>query len=161
MSSVPSLGPRGEGWVVLQFVCLGLVIVAGLFAPGHADATVTTLAFVAGAAAIVLGGSLAMAGVIALQRASALTAVPSPRDLGELVVRGPYRLVRHPIYAGLIVAAFGWAVAWLSGPAALAALLLVVALDLKRRREEAWLIERFEGYRAYRARTKALIPFVY
>jgi putative ABC transport system permease protein len=47
------------------------------------------------------------------------------------------------------------------GLAALAAVLLALVLDLKRRREEAWLLARFEGYEAYRLRTKALVPFVY
>jgi protein-S-isoprenylcysteine O-methyltransferase Ste14 len=34
-------------------------------------------------------------------------------------------------------------------------------LDIKRRREEAWLVERYPGYTAYLARTKALLPFLY
>ena len=34
MSRVPPLGPRGEGWVVIQFVLLGLAVVAGLVGGG-------------------------------------------------------------------------------------------------------------------------------
>ena len=49
----------------------------------------------------------------------------------------------------------------MSVAAGVATLALAVTLDLKRRREELWLAERFEGYAAYRQRTKALIPFLY
>lgn len=47
------------------------------------------------------------------------------------------------------------------GSAPVSVALLAIVLDLKRRREEAWLAARYPGYGAYRARTKALIPFLY
>ena len=43
----------------------------------------------------------------------------------------------------------------------IAVALLALVLDLKRRREEVWLLERYPGYAAYRARTRALVPFLY
>ena len=74
---------------------------------------------------------------------------------------GPYRWVRHPLYLGLIVAGLGTASSRTSLVSLAATIGLAIVLDLKRRREEAWLVERFPGYEAYRRRTKALIPFVY
>jgi protein-S-isoprenylcysteine O-methyltransferase Ste14 len=161
VQAIPSLGSRGEGWVILQLMCLALVGLAGRFAPGQADSSLATAALWIGGTAVLLGVALVIAGSIELRRAKAFTALPHPREGGELVESGPFRFVRHPLYAGLIFASVGWAVMHLSLVAALAGVLLAVVLDLKRRREESWLVERFAGYREYRERTKAFVPFVY
>ena len=80
----------------------------------------------------------------------------------ELVASGPYRIVRHPIYAGLLLALVGSAIAlgeirgWLGVAIAFAALLR------KLRLEERWMTERFgDEYAAYRKRVAALVPFVF
>jgi protein-S-isoprenylcysteine O-methyltransferase Ste14 len=41
------------------------------------------------------------------------------------------------------------------------AILLLVFVDLKSRREERWLMAKFPGYTAYRRRVRRLIPYVY
>ena len=80
----------------------------------------------------------------------------------ELVTTGPYALVRHPIYTGLLLGFLGWAVAvdrW-RGPLAVA--IVFVALLRKYRLEERWMHERFgSAYDAYRARVKALVPLLF
>jgi protein-S-isoprenylcysteine O-methyltransferase Ste14 len=108
-----------------------------------------------------VGAVLIGSGIAELRAAHALSVLPEPRPDGTLAQRGAYRLVRHPIYGGLILATTGLTVVtpWIG--TLVAAALLAVVLDLKRRREEAWLAERFTGYAAYRARTKALSPFLY
>jgi protein-S-isoprenylcysteine O-methyltransferase Ste14 len=78
----------------------------------------------------------------------------------ELVTSGPYRLVRHPIYTGLLVAVVGTALA-----TSLIALILAVLLTgyfyFAASVEEKNLTATFpEEYPAYRSRTKMLIPFV-
>lgn len=161
MSHVPSLGPRGEGWLAIQLVLLALVAVGGVLAPRSAGITGGTAGTVVGLVLMVLGGAIAVVGVTALGRGRSMTALPHPRPEGTLVTSGVYARVRHPIYAGLILGALGWSVLLDSWPALLATAALAVVLDLKRRREEAWLLGRFEGYAAYRERTKALIPFLY
>jgi len=79
----------------------------------------------------------------------------------ELIVTGPYRFVRHPIYSGLLLAFVGSANArgeW-RGVAAVA--LAFAALWGKLKLEERWLGEAFgEAYARYRAEVAALIPFV-
>jgi len=79
----------------------------------------------------------------------------------ELIVTGPYRFVRHPIYSGLLLAFVGSAIArgeW-RGVAAVA--LAFAALWGKLKLEERWLGEAFgEAYARYRAEVAALIPFV-
>jgi protein-S-isoprenylcysteine O-methyltransferase Ste14 len=90
-----------------------------------------------------------------------LTALPAPTDAGELVVTGIYRRVRHPIYAGVIAVALGWAFFVVSPAALVVALALAGWLDLKSRREEAWLLARYPGYAAYRRGTSRFVPGLY
>jgi protein-S-isoprenylcysteine O-methyltransferase Ste14 len=161
MASLPSLGRRGEGWVVLQVATLGLVVIAGRFLPGPRTGQLHAVAFIVGVAVMVAGAVLATFAVTELRRSDAFTAVPRPRTEGHLVETGPYRYVRHPVYSGMLLGSLGWAVARLSWPALLAIVVLAVVLDLKRRREEAWLVDRYAGYAAYLQRTRALFPFIY
>lgn len=160
-SRIPSLGSRGQGWVGLQVVLFATVGVAGILAPGHLDGPAALVVSTAGGVAVLAGLGLAAAGLRGLRRASALTALPHPNADAELVTDGVYSRVRHPVYGGIIIGALGWAAIRASLPATLAAVALLVFFDLKRRREEAWLEERFAGYPAYRARTRRLLPWVY
>lgn len=84
----------------------------------------------------------------------------SRKDDHSLVQRGPYRLVRHPIYTGLIVAALAQGV--LIGMAAnlAGALLIAFGFWLKARLEERFLGEELGApYAEYRRRTPMLVPF--
>jgi len=79
----------------------------------------------------------------------------------ELVTSGPYRLVRHPIYTGILVAGAGTAVAlswtWLIVVAFFAAYFGYSAVV-----EERNLAKRLpDSYPAYRSRTKMLVPYVF
>ena len=79
----------------------------------------------------------------------------------ELVTSGPYRLVRHPIYSGILIAGLGTAVGlswlWLA-PVALGAIYFVYAATV----EEHYLTEQFpNAYPAYKRSTKMLVPFVF
>jgi protein-S-isoprenylcysteine O-methyltransferase Ste14 len=160
---IPSLGPRGEGWVLLQGICFAL-IVAAIWAGPHdvgEDAAMAGTRHLLGYMVGLVGATFIGSGIAELRRAGALTAVPRPRDDALFATQGAYRLVRHPIYTGLILAGLGLAVITPWAGTFIAVGLLAVVLDVKRRREEAWLSERYAGYGAYRARTKALIPLLY
>jgi protein-S-isoprenylcysteine O-methyltransferase Ste14 len=79
----------------------------------------------------------------------------------ELIVRGPYSLVRHPIYTGLLLAFLGTAMAIGEWRALLAAVIIGLSFWRKLRMEERWLCELFgEQYRDYMHRVKALVPWV-
>lgn len=137
--------------------CLAVAAVAGWFAAGPPGDVATVF----GLLLIVAGGGVAASGLLELRRAAALTPLPFPRPEGRLVESGAYRLVRHPIYGGLILTTVGWAAMRGSPLALVAAIALAVVFDLKRRREEAWLLAQHQGYRDYQQRTRALIPGIY
>ncbi|HEX3806319.1 MAG TPA: isoprenylcysteine carboxylmethyltransferase family protein [Gaiellaceae bacterium] len=83
------------------------------------------------------------------------------KDEPELVSSGPYRLVRHPIYSGILVAGIGTAVAlswlWLTA-VALAGVYFIYSATV----EERYLTEQFpDAYPAYKRSTKMLVPFIF
>lgn len=158
-SRIPSLGPRGEGWVAIQVVLFAAIVGAGVVAGGAWDGTLQLLAAAAGAILVAAGGLLAVKGILDL--GTSLTPLPRPRDGSELIQAGAYRYARHPIYGGLIVAAAGWGLLMASPLAIVLAGVLLGFFDLKSRREERWLEERYPDYPAYRSRTRRLIPGVY
>lgn len=79
----------------------------------------------------------------------------------EVVARGPYRWVRHPLYAGEIVSSLGLAIA-VNSYTALALWLALCGLQVYRAvREEQVLMRALPAYRSYRSRTAALLPGVF
>jgi protein-S-isoprenylcysteine O-methyltransferase Ste14 len=79
----------------------------------------------------------------------------------ELIVAGPYALVRHPIYTGLIMMFAGTALAVGEWRAVLAVAVAAAAFWRKLGLEEALMRRQFgEAYARYAARVPALIPFV-
>lgn len=157
MSRLPSLGPRGEGWVLVQGVLLVLVASAGWSLGPDWSGPLQLAGTVVGIVLFAGGLALAVRGVVDL--GSAMTPVPKPRKDAHLVDTGIYGVVRHPIYGGVMLAAFGWAIARASAVAVSFAAALALFLLLKSTREEAWLSQRYPGYAAYRARTRRLVPW--
>ena len=79
----------------------------------------------------------------------------------ELIRTGPYALVRHPIYTGILLGFIGSAISLGEVRGVVAVALVIVAFLIKIRLEERWMTERFgDAYRRYRAEAKALIPYV-
>ena len=85
---------------------------------------------------------------------------PTPRANGQVVQRGPYRWIRHPMYSSIALCGLACACAarqtwvWL----ALVALLLV--LLAKALLEERWMAQQHPDYAAYLARTKRFVPWL-
>jgi len=84
----------------------------------------------------------------------------SPTE-GGLITRGPYRLIRHPIYAAVLL----FLVAGVGSHPSVVSMLLLVAVAggmvVRIAAEEHLIVERYPEYVGYAARTKRLIPFVY
>jgi protein-S-isoprenylcysteine O-methyltransferase Ste14 len=128
------------------------------FLPPEWPASVNRALDWAGAACAILGANLVYLSARALGRS--LTPFPRPREPGELVTEGPYRLARHPIYGGGILFFLGWAL--FSAPIALLGVAALAALWVgKSRLEERLLVARFPDYDRYRQETpRRFVPFI-
>ena len=111
----------------------------------------------AGLAVTVLGAVFAIWSRVTLGRN--WSSVPQVKEQHELVVKGPYRIVRHPIYTGLILAFAGTGLAKDKGIWLFLVVLIFASYWLKIRVEERLMMETFpDEYPEYRRRVKALIP---
>jgi protein-S-isoprenylcysteine O-methyltransferase Ste14 len=149
---------RGGGWVVAQSVVMAGTLVA-LFLPPRWPESARTQLLVAGVALAVAGLGLVVSAGLALGRW--LTPFPRPAAGAELAVRGPYRVVRHPLYAGGLLFFCG-----LSLVGSVSSLLGTAALGflwaLKLRVEEHHLLASFPAYADYVTRVRwRLVPGVY
>lgn len=96
-----------------------------------------------------------------LQLGTSLTPFPTPKG-DEITTTGTFALVRHPMYGGGILIALGWTIIFASVVGLAVTVVLALFLDLKSRREEIWLGERYDKYQAYREQTPhKLVPFIY
>ena len=91
------------------------------------------------------------------------TTVRIQTDRGHQVTEsGPYRVVRHPVYAGMILFNIGLALSYASGPALSAAVLLDLAYAYRTAREDQTLRRELPGYEEFIAHTQyRLLPGVW
>ena len=153
----PAVTGRGTGWVVGQFALMGAIMAAGFVPPDWPEAARPVLSSV--------GAVLALAGAAVAVWASRLlgrsfTPYPKPVEEG-LVTKGPFGVVRHPVYAGGLVLFTGYAL-FASVPALILTICLGVLWARKARLEERLLAEAYDGYAVYRRRVRwRLIPLLY
>jgi protein-S-isoprenylcysteine O-methyltransferase Ste14 len=85
------------------------------------------------------------------------------RERHQLVTRGIYRALRHPMYSALLLYSLGQALVvpnWVAGPSYAVAMSLLIAFRLGP--EERMMLEEFgKDYEAYRGRTKRLVPGIW
>ena len=136
--------------LAVQFACMIALLATGPWwanAPGWLLVEVLGLAL--GAWAILVMGP------------TRTNAVPDPRPDARLVERGPYAVIRHPMYTAVLLV-FGALAFDAPSPLRLALWgVLLVDLLVKLHYEERLLDARLPGYAAYRARTKRLVPGLY
>ncbi len=132
---------RGDRWVVGQFVLFALIAASWFVGPG-----VTPLGFAVAAAGFLLAVWAGMT------MGDSLSPFPRPRRDAQLVDRGPFRVLRHPIYVGGILFFAGLSLVFSVYGLVLTAVLAVFWLA-KARLEERHLRARFPEYEAYRERT--------
>ena len=134
-------------------------IVAPVFA--FADYPLQPLPFVAGVLALAVGLWLFHRAHADLGTNWSITL--EVREQHQLITRGVYRWVRHPMYLALLIFALGQVLVvpnWLVGPSYLVAMVLLIALRLGP--EERMMREEFgQEYEAYLATTKRLLPGVW
>lgn len=84
----------------------------------------------------------------------------APAD-GPLLARGPYRVIRHPMYAGASLLLLVTIIGHLSLLTAAIGLLIVIIIPWRIHLEEALLKSTYPDYASYASKTKSLIPYVY
>ena len=149
---------RGGLWLLAQGLFMLLVFAVPLKS-GAGHLTPATPVQGVGVALTLFGLALIAWGFLSL--GDALTPYPRPLDGATLHRQGAYRFMRHPIYTGVLLGGFGWAIWWLSAYGVLCALLLAAFIDRKARREEIWLREKYPEYADYARRVKKFIPGLY
>lgn len=87
--------------------------------------------------------------------------VPDPRQDARLVRHGPYRWIRHPMYASLLLGTVALVLAQPSFVRWVLWLILLIDLLIKLHYEERLLMQHFAEYGAYMAASKRLIPYLY
>ena len=147
---------RGGLWVLAQNL---LTLAALALGPLLRDPRWQRSTLPMGAVLFLVGAVFGIVGVRTLGRSR--TPYPKPREDAPLVQDGIYAVVRHPLYTSLMFASIGWALAWSSWSALVAAAALAILLDAKARVEERWLRAKFPEYAAYARRVRRFIPMVY
>lgn len=153
----PKLGGRGEGWIGIQTLGILAVFVGGWLAPSELDGAARAVGVVAGFA--LMGAGIGLFAWGSRQLGHLFSIWVAPRPGGHVVTSGPYRFVRHPVCAGQVVIALGYALVRANlVTLALAALYLAI-VAVKVTREEAWLRAAYPDYAAFMERTRSrLIP---
>ena len=144
---------------------LGLILIFNLWGfapPGWLETRVIprTAFWALAGAALSVGGVLFAFWARAILGRNWSSSVTIKHD-HELVLRGPYTFVRHPIYTGLLTGILGTALIYGLARCLVGFLVCVLALWLKSQTEEKFMIQQFgDQYMQYRQRTRALVPFV-
>ncbi|MEZ4707146.1 MAG: isoprenylcysteine carboxylmethyltransferase family protein [Caldilineaceae bacterium] len=154
-------GERGEWYVAVQGVLFALILLGPPSLPGLPIWTSTAARWLQPVGLVAALAGMGMCAMALLNLGPNLTPYPRPKANATFVGHGMYQFVRHPIYCGILSAALGWALYRQSTLILLYTLLLFLFFDIKSRREEQWLQEKYAEYAGYRRRVKKLIPFVY
>jgi protein-S-isoprenylcysteine O-methyltransferase Ste14 len=168
VAAVRSLGTRWIWWreITLRLGFFALVVLGlqiEVATDGGADAglyilNTSPLMGFSGLVLSIIGVGLAIGARVCL--GLGWVAPASNKEQRELITNGPYALVRHPMYGGLLLAILGSTI----GQSVLWVLPLIVygpGFVVSARREENLLIQQFsERYRDYMGRTKMFVPFV-
>ncbi len=153
-----SKSSRGELYVLVQ----AILLIALFFGPkdvfGLPDKLNQTLWWIG---QILFYSGIVIAIWAAILLGPNLTPLPKPKPSGQLIQTGLYKLVRHPIYFGVILVSFGWAGIEQTIYTLVLAFILLIFFDLKSRQEERWLTQKFSEYAEYKMTTKKLIPYIY
>ncbi|MEM6645420.1 MAG: methyltransferase [Bacteroidota bacterium] len=136
--------------VAIQFATLAGLALAGPVVPTS----------ILGLGVVAAGVLLGLWAVWAM-RLGNLHIYPDVAAAAALTTRGPYRLIRHPMYAALLLVGLGWLVDAFSLVRLALLVVLLVNLVAKLRYEERLLADQLEGYLAYQTGTWRLIPWVY
>jgi len=140
--------------VTLQFALMAFLAI--LAVPAFLGDRAPVIAWAFAAAGVLLG-----LWALSSNRPGNFNIRPEPREGGQLVQRGPYRWIRHPMYTAVMACGLTCASADASPWGWLGFAALVAVLATKATFEERWMLAAHPGYGAYRARTRRFVPGIY
>ena len=113
---------------------------------------------------VLIGSILEMAGIVGIFASSysirtSLTAMPLPKEHGQLATNGLYKFVRHPMYTSVLAFSLGLALASGSAHKYLLVIGLYALFYYKSRYEEVYLGRKYAGHKEYSNTTPRFIPF--
>jgi protein-S-isoprenylcysteine O-methyltransferase Ste14 len=138
--------------VLAQIALIATIIFVFLFKLDSIPDILSILLIIAGLILIALGF---------IHLGKNLKALPEPKAGGVLVVNGIYRIMRNPIYSGIMLAALGSCFYKPSFWPFFLWALLVVILMVKVMIEESYLSKRFKNYGKYARKTKRFLPYLF
>lgn len=150
----------GRAPVVANFLAFALFFASLVISAASADVFLSLPLALLGCLLALAGAALVLRSRAALGAAWSFVATT---DEGTgLVTTGPYRLVRHPLYLGLVMLATGQGLAFGSWPALAIVLSAIVPTFAWRARAEEQLLSRMFGerYADYRHRTRMILPYL-
>ena len=152
---------RGLGYVLVQAFLIGMILFGprGFLLIPQSMASWWPYLQILGATISALGLLLSL--IAAFNLGKNLTPLPCPKVDAQLIQTGLYHFIRHPMYSGVLAVACGWVLIY---PYVLVLIYLValfIFFELKARREERWLKEKFPTYSEYCRQVKKFIPGIY
>jgi protein-S-isoprenylcysteine O-methyltransferase Ste14 len=145
----PRLSIKSYVLLFVQLACIGYILIAGGIVAQGAG-------FFVQAVGVLLG-----VWAVAVMRLGHFNIFPDLLEKSQLVTRGPYRFIRHPMYTAILLICIPLVIAVPTIANHIALLVLIADLFFKLTYEEKLLGERFPEYAEYRKRTKRLIPWVF
>ena len=143
---------KGTGFVIAQLLLIGVYLLSPRYRLFELPNVISWVAIAGFAPGLVLMTPAA------LQLNRHLSPFPSPKAKSRLITSGAYNYVRHPIYTGISLSAFTWAIEK-GNPIQLSlATPLAGLLHFKAIHDEKLLIEAFEDYPDYQSKTGRLMP---
>lgn len=136
--------------VVIQFTAILLYAISG-----------PLIAAVFWLQALELIGIALAAWAILVMNPLRVSVFPEPRHDGELIERGPYAFIRHPMYSSILIIAAALTIDRLDVTSGVLFSVLITNQVVKLKYEESMLREKYPSYAEYMKRTKALVPFIF
>lgn len=142
--------------VLIQFILFAVIGGGALLIPTEKG----TLQWILGGLGIVSGVAVGLMAIAEHSRVNrgGPSALPTPDKNADLITSGLYKRIRHPIYTGVLLVAFGITIWHVHVVTMTATIFLVGLLTYKSLYEEEMLMEQYPDYGKYRQRTGRFFP---
>lgn len=136
--------------VAIQIGCIALIAFTGPIIPKN-------IFFFS----IGISGALLGLWAIIVMELGRFNITPDIHPNSQMTFKGPYKYIRHPMYASVLLITLAWILNYPTIPRLSIWIVLIFDLIIKLNYEEKLLVNRYKEYRDYQHKTKKLIPFIY